>query len=409
VRRRTIVLAGAALALAAGLAGARWATRPRETVDTAAAVREDFRIVLEATGKVDAARAFDVGPPAVKDEWDYDLAWLIPDGSRVKEGDVVARFDATTVEERLREFQAQLTTARQEREKEQRSLDLSLRQMKLDLVKAEGELQVADVELQVPADLRSSIEVEELRLRRELALQKAAFLRSKIEFETELVRSKLELLDVKARFAEGKIAYSEEARAKYHVKAPTQGLVQHLPKPRGGERWEVGERVWMLAKILRVADLSTLRVEAWVLEADAAEMRVGQPAEITVDAIPGRVIASRVAELGGMVHEKSAQDPTRVLDAYLPLEGEGLDDLRPGMTLRVRIETTKLPDRLTVPLRAVRAGDGGHWVEVSAGGGRAERRRIEIGPRNRDRVVVTSGLAAGETVVVSRRAHGTGA
>ncbi len=366
---------------------------------TASAVKEDFRAVVEAGGKLETEVAYEIGPPSIQDYWEYSLTWMIPEGSRVKQGDVIARFDPTQIEENLREHQAKLATALQEREKEERNLEISLRQLDLDLVKAEGELDKLDVEQAAPTELLSSVEVEQLRLRRQLAQRRVEFLREKIAFQKELVKSKLDLLEVKKKFAEGKIAYNQDARSRFDVKAPVSGLVVYIPK-RNGDRWEVGESVWMMAKIMKVADVSTLRVEADVLEVDSASIAVGQPSEVEVDALPGLRMRSEVASIGRMVRPKSQQDPTSVFDAIIPLAGVDTEAMRPGMGVHVKIETQRLPDRLTIPLEAVRADAQGTYVEVVAGGG-VERRAVTLGARNRERVVVESGLAEGEVVRLS--------
>ena len=114
----------------------------------------------------------------------------LPEGSRVKAGEVLARFDGTQLEQRMREHKAALETALQEKEKEERNLEVQLKQLRLDLVKAEGDLKELDVEGAVPEGLLSSIEVNQLKLRRELAQRKVDFLKEKIEFQKAIKRYK---------------------------------------------------------------------------------------------------------------------------------------------------------------------------------------------------------------------------
>jgi RND family efflux transporter MFP subunit len=328
---------------------------------------------------------------------------MIPEGTSVKKGDVIARFDTTDLDEELRKHRADLETTLQTREKEERNLDVSLRQLKLDLVKAEGSLKKLEVELAVPQELVSSIEIQQLKLERDLARRRRDFLKEKIAFEQDLVKSKLELLDAKKEFYETKIAYSEETKEKFNVKAPVNGLVVYIPK-HNGDRWEVGEGIWMLAKFLKIADISTLQVETNVLEVDSARIAVGQPSEVRVDAMPGLVLRSDISEIGRMVHEKSVQDPSKVFDAIMPLDParHQLEGLRPGMGVQVVIETNNLPSRLTIPLNAVHGEGTETWVEV-VDGGAFEKRVVKLGPRNADRVVVESGLEEGEIVTAGRK------
>ncbi|HKY33477.1 MAG TPA: efflux RND transporter periplasmic adaptor subunit [Candidatus Polarisedimenticolia bacterium] len=397
--KRVMVVAPAVSAVAlAGAAAVWWASTGDDAPGTARVKREDFRVMVDATGTLETAVAYEIGPPSVPDFWEYNLTWMIPEGSRVKQGDIIARFDATLIEDRLREHRATRETAVQEKEKEERNLEVSLKQLRLDLVKAEGELEKMDIEVAVPEELRSSIEVEQTRLKRELAQRRVDFLREKIEFQKSLVASKLELLDVKRTMAEGKIAYHEAALKRFNVAAPVDGLVMYIPK-RNGDRWEVGEGVWMLAKIMKVADIATLRVEADVLEVDSARIAVGQPAEVRVDALPQMKIPTQVSEIGRMVHEKSVQDPSKVFDAILPLDGIPTDALRPGMGIHVQIEASLIPGALTVPLEAIKVSDAGPYVQVEDGSG-PQRRSVTLGGRNKERVVVESGLREGETVLL---------
>jgi len=190
------------------------------------------------------------------------------------------------------------------------------------------------------------------------------------------------------------------AKAKFDVKAPVSGLVIYIPK-QNGDRWEIGEGVWMLAKILEVADVSTLRVEAAVLEVDAAHIAPGQAAEISIDAVPGLVLASTIDEIGRIVHERSVQDRSKVFDAFLPLGDVDSDVLRPGMGVRVKIETEQLDDRLTIPLEAVQRSGGVTYVDLMDGGATAQR-PVTLGRTSGDRVIVESGLEEGDHLRLPR-------
>ena len=354
----------------------------------------DLPIVVEAPGKLESKVHVEIGPPSVRDVWQYNLAWMIAEGSWVEQDDVIARFDGTDLEDQLRKERATLETTRQTKDKEQRNLDIALRQLNLDLVKAEGELKLVDLDLAVPESLVSSIEVRENQLRRDLAIQRVAFLRDKIGYEKEWVRSSLELLDAKQVFSEDRIVYYETVRDKFNVRSPVSGLVVYIPKPNG-DRWEVGEGVWMLAKILRVADVSTLQVESTVLEADAAAIAPGQTAEIKIDAIPGMLLSSKIESIGSIVRRRSLQDRSKVFDAVLPLQDVDRDLLRPGMSVTVRVETRRITDQLTIPIEAVRKDVDGPWVAVLRGGS-PQHQAIVLGERGEDRVVVREGLKDGD-------------
>ncbi len=358
--------------------------------------RQDFRVLVEAGGSLEAAVYYEMGPPSVKDFWNYNLTWLIPEGAKVTKGQVVARFDGQELEDRLRDFKAELETVTQEKEKEQRQLEIQLKQLDLDLVEAEAEVAKVAVEVAIPDELVPALELARTRRRKAMAEEKVAFLKDKIDFQKDLVRSKLELLEVKKTRAQQKIDYFQKAREKFDVSAPIDGVVLYVAK-RDGRRWEIGENVWMMAKILKVADISSLQVEAKVLEVDAARVQVGQEVAVSVDALPGRVVETSVGEVGRMVHERSLQDATKVFDVFLPLDGAD-EAMRPGMSVQVAIEVESRPAAVVIPVAAVVSTADGTFVDTVSGNGKVTRVPVDLGPRQDDQVVVTGGLEGGETL-----------
>src|SRR2546422_8168263 len=102
--------------------------------------REDFRSVITATGALEAAVSNQLGPPSIPDFWSYNLTFMIPEGTIVKAGTPVMKFDSTQIEDKLRESQAEFETAVKEREKEEKSLEVELRQLDLNLVEARADL-----------------------------------------------------------------------------------------------------------------------------------------------------------------------------------------------------------------------------------------------------------------------------
>ena len=160
----------------------------------------------------------------------------------------------------------------------------------------------------------------------------------------------------------------------------------------------------MLAKVLEVADTSSLRVEAEVLEVDAARVRPGQSATISLDAVPGSRLESEVVEVGRLVRERSVQDPSKVFDAFLPLAEVDEEVMRPGMSVQAQIEVEVLRDRLVLPVEAVQVTEDGPSVRVRSAGG-SQWRAVEIGPRSGGRVVIEAGVSEGDVVLLSDRSR----
>ncbi len=143
-----------------------------------------------------------------------------------------------------------------------------------------------------------------------------------------------------------------------------------------------------------VADLSDVWVLAQVFQSDAGKIKPGDPAEVTVDAYPGRVFTGRLDYILPQLDMN-----TRTLPVRLVFPNPGLK-LRPGMYVNVR---AKLPmgRQLVIPASAAFHSGTKNLVFVYRGEGNIEPREVELGPQVGDELVVTKGIKAQEQIVTS--------
>src|SRR5580704_13720790 len=143
-----------------------------------------------------------------------------------------------------------------------------------------------------------------------------------------------------------------------------------------------------------VADLSDVWVLAQVFQSDAGKIKPGDPAEVTVDAYPGRVFSGRVDYILPQLDMN-----TRTLPVRLVFANPGLK-LRLGMYVNVR---AKLPmgRQLVVPSSAAFHSGTKSLLFVYKGEGSIEPREVELGPQVGDELVVTKGVKAQEQIVTS--------
>ena len=143
-----------------------------------------------------------------------------------------------------------------------------------------------------------------------------------------------------------------------------------------------------------VADLSDVWVLAQVFQSDAGKIKPGDPAEVTVDANPGRVFNGHVEYILPQLDVN-----TRTLPVRLVFPNPGLK-LRPGMYTNVRV---KLPmgRQLVVPTSSAFHSGTKNLLFVYRGEGNIEPREVEFGPQVGGQIVVSKGIKAGEQTVTS--------
>jgi len=147
-------------------------------------------------------------------------------------------------------------------------------------------------------------------------------------------------------------------------------------------------------KLYTIADLSTVWVYANVFQDAVGRLRPGDPAQVTVDAYPGREFDGRVDQILPQV------DPaTRTVRVRLIFRNPGVV-LKPGMYVNVDI-SLPLGKQLVIPASAVLQSGSRAIAFIDHGDGNLEPREIQTGPQIDDSVIVLKGLQPGDHVVSS--------
>ena len=148
-------------------------------------------------------------------------------------------------------------------------------------------------------------------------------------------------------------------------RAPFDGLVTNVPV-REGETVVVGIQNAEGSTLMTLADMSVITAEVKVDETDIVNIALGQPADVTVDALPGRTFKGHVTEVGdqallrttGIATSQSTTGTEEAKDFKVvvtldQVPGKELNDLRPGLSTTARIVVAEKPDALTIPIQAL--------------------------------------------------------
>jgi RND family efflux transporter MFP subunit len=147
-------------------------------------------------------------------------------------------------------------------------------------------------------------------------------------------------------------------------------------------------------RLYTVVDLSTVWVYAQVFQTDLGKVKTGDPAEVMVDAYPGKVFRGKVDYVLPQVDTN-----TRTVKVRLVFSNPGLK-LSPGMYVNVLM---KLPlgRQLVVPASAVFHSGTRQIIFVNHGDGQFEPRDVQTGLQVGEQVVITKGIKAGESIATS--------
>ncbi len=182
------------------------------------------------------------------------------------------------------------------------------------------------------------------------------------------------------------IERSGRVRRRITIRSPYRGHVLEK-KIIEGQMIRTGDRLF------KIADLSTVWIEPAIFEQDIAFVRQGQRAKITLDALPGRTFVGRVT----FVHP-TLDMGTRTLRVRVEVPNERLD-IKPMMYGTVEVES-EIAQGVVVPLTAILPTGDRDLAFVMRDGGVIPT-DVTVSARGDSKIIVTSGIAPGDTVVAS--------
>ena len=371
-----------ALAAVAALAGLR---SPSDVLHPVAVRREDLVSTVEVEGELAAVRSTDIGAPPVT-EVEFKIALLAPEGSMVKAGQPILGFDTEALRRLLVDKQAEL--AEFTKKAEQKEVDVRLKLLEIEQQMAQGEADLGRAELKadVPPEVQQRIELEKARLDRKGRQRDLENLQAQRRATESLGRSELRSLRNQRDRARGRVEELQAAIEKMTVKAPQDGIVVYRTNWRD-EKKKVGDSMWFGETVLALPDLSEMRADGLVDEADGGPVAPGQKVTIRLEARPDLDVHGRVRTVGRTVRQKSWRNPVKVYKVDVALDRTDSTVMRPAMRFRGEIETGRVPGLLLVPRDAVFLRDRGPvvwtrrglgWKEVPVRLGRSNRRQVEI-------------------------------
>jgi HlyD family secretion protein len=143
--------------------------------------------------------------------------------------------------------------------------------------------------------------------------------------------------------------------------APFDGIVTNEPL-REGETVVEGIQNTEGSTIMTIADMSTVTAEVKVDETDIVNIQMGQPADVTVDAIPGKVFKGHVTLVGdqallrstGQATSTSTTGTEEAKDFKVVVTLDTVsNELRPGLSTTAKITTAHKPNVLSLPIQAL--------------------------------------------------------
>lgn len=402
-RRHRIAAAVLTLAIPGAwlLAGER---RAADAMVVAPVKRGQFTAVVTTAGELRARQFVQITVPAGGQQagvYQIKISSIVPEGTVVKQGDVVAELDRTTVAPKLQEVSLALEKA--EAQYEQAMLDSTL-----NLSTARENIRTMELGLEEKrlAKEQAVYEAPTVKRQAEIDYEKAqrALAQAKADYETKTEQAKAKMREVGAEVSRqrGLLKAVQDFIAGFTIKAPSPGMVIYAKEWNGKKRTTGSQvNVWDPG-VAQLPDLTHMESVTYVNEIDVRKVAVGQPVAITLDADPTKRLTGKVTSVANVGEQRPNAD-AKVFEVKVEVE-QSDSTLRPGMTTGNAIETLKVADALFVPLEAL-GSEGGLSFVYKLLGGRVVKQEVVTGAMNDDEAIILRGLEPDDRVLLSPPAN----
>ena len=224
--------------------------------------------------------------------------------------------------------------------------------------------------------------------------------------ESELALAKVDIRSLQESLAQARAALdqSEELLSKTRIKSPIDGIVIQVDV-KVGETVIAGTTNIPGSTMMVIADPSETLTEVQVDEADIAQVREGQNADIFAAAYPDTPLSGTIQSIASVARQTPGQASLSFLVKILLDEQDSMT-IRPGMSVRADIYTQTSEETLAIPVQAVLydedADDEGKeeqtYVFVMQDG-KAIRKDVEVGISSDSDQEITDGLEEGESII----------
>ncbi len=357
----------------------------------------DFRVLVTTTGELRAREFVQIQGPSNAQQaevWQMKIQTIVPEGTVVKEGDLVAELDRAPVATKASEFSLALQKAQAQYTQAELDSTLTLAQAREDLRNLEFALEERRL-----AKEQATYEAPTIRRQTEIDLEKAErqLEQAKINYETKTQQAVAKMSEVGADLERqrNKLNVVNEVMQSFTIRAPAPGMVIYV-REWNGRKKGVGSQVspWD-PTVATLPDLLQMESVTYVNEIDVRRLAVGQKVSVSLDADPDKQLPGTVTSVANVGEQRPNAD-AKVFEVKIEITVSDTT-LRPGMTTSNAVETAVIPEALFIPLEAV-ASEGEQVFVFKQDGGRIVRQQIETGTMNENEIIVLRGLAANDVV-----------
>jgi len=325
---------------------------------TAKIVRQDLATVVSGTGQIKPKTYVNVGATS----FGRITHFFVKEGDLVKKGQTVATIESVQQEATVAGQESAIAAAKTDISSylaAEKTAEANLEHAKADLEQKKLDWERAQSLFQAGIVAKAEFDAKKAAYDTDMASVSQAMAQlNQAKAQTESQRGHLQT-------AVATLRANRDLLNKTIATAPFDGIVTNMPL-REGETVVVGIQNAEGSTLMTLADMSVVTAEVKVDETDIVNIQIGQPAEISVDALPGKTFKGHVTLVGdqallrstGIATSQSTTGTEEAKDFKVVVTLDTTsNDLRPGLSSTAKITTAHKPNVLSLPIQALTMHD----------------------------------------------------
>lgn len=354
---------------------------------------------IHAEGELEAVKSTPITAPTVSRR-PQTLAWIMPQFTPVKEGEVVARFDGSN-------FQLEVDETNFEIQKLMYSMLAKDREIDNSKFSFDAESQVIDYEYDLAKQfniddplLYTKIEMIEAGDNEEFLKAKAEHIDKVEENFVEKSASEIAVLESSKQKQMAKLELNNTSLSSLEIRAPHDGLFVLEPS-WDGSLPEPGKSIFPGAKLAKLPDLSEMQAKVYVPEVEAIGIKEGVGVTVSLHAFPGSSFEGTVSSISQTAQPKERDNPVKFFTVLVALGAQNNDMLKPGQRLDADIRVIEQDQGLAVPIQTIYREQDRTWVFLRQDQ-QFVQQAVTTGFCSSALCTISDGLADGDVIALSQ-------
>lgn len=329
---------------------------------------------------------------------------LLEHGTIVQPGDSIIQFDPSEVQRFIIDRENDLEIQRANLEKTIVNIDNRFSELNSNLKNEQASFELKKLEME-----QFKFESEKIKKIKELEFKQAQIRLNKVKQAIEYYKvvsdNQLHIQKIRVDRVESEVMSAYDVLDQLTVRTTIQGIFQVARKRRSNDYIMIGDEVFVGSALGNVPDLTWMKVNTVVSEADFMKIYLGQKVNVRLDALPNVIFDGEVTKVSRLCRPIEWNSSRKVFDIEVKMLVSD-QRLKPGMTVSCEYICAHFDNVLNVPLQCVDKIESRYFLYIKDGN-RHQKVEVSVGPANSSSIVVSGNVAKGQKLLPASEIYKT--